>query len=82
MEIIVELTTWQGETVKVSARKSPSDSYKPDESDPTVTEFVVELDDYSEKDIAMMSGGINLHNWHEKNKAKLYCSNTPRKWSK
>jgi|TARA_R110000822_G_scaffold12971_1_gene46612 hypothetical protein len=67
MEIIIELTTWQGETVKVSARKSPSDSYKPDESDPTVTEFVVELDDYSEKDEQQYFS---------------YCSNTPRKWSK
>ena len=67
MEIIIELTTWQGETVKVSARKSPSDSYKPDESDPTVTEFVVEVDDYSDKD---------------EKQYLSYCTNTPRKWSR
>ena len=59
MEIIVELTTWQGETVKVSARKSPSDSYTPDESDPTVTEFVVELDDYKEKDEQQMRSNFS-----------------------
>ena len=67
MEIIIELTTWQGETVKVSARKSPSDSYKPDESDTTVTEFVVELDDYSDKD---------------EKQYLSYCNNIPRKWSR
>ena len=67
MEIIVEIVSYNGQINSVSARKLPSDSYTPDESDPTVTEFVVELDDYTKKD---------------EQQYLSYCNNIPRKWSK
>mgnify|MGYP003627275232 CR=1 FL=1 len=64
MEIIVEVLSYNGKIAGVSARKLPSDDYIIDESDPSVKEFIVELSDYTEKDIMMMTGGIKLHNWH------------------
>jgi len=67
MEIVVEVLIYNGTIKGVSARKSPSDDYILDESDPTVKEYLVELNDYTEKDIAMMSGGIELHDWHNFN---------------
>ena len=67
MEVIVEVVIYNGTIKGVSARKSPSDDYIIDESDPTVKEFKVELSDYSEKDIMLMTGGIKLHNWHSFN---------------
>ena len=66
MEIIVEIVSYNGQINSVSARKSPSGSYTPDESDPTVTEFMVELNDYTKKDEQQYFS---------------YCDNTPRKWS-
>jgi hypothetical protein len=67
MEIVVEVLIYNGTIKGVSARKSPSDDYILDESDPTVKEYLVELNDYTEKDMAMMSGGIELHDWHNFN---------------
>ena len=67
MEVIVEIVSYNGQINSVSARKLPSDSYILDKSDPTVTEFVVELDDYSDKD---------------EKQYLSYCTNTPRKWSR
>jgi nicotinate-nucleotide pyrophosphorylase len=66
MKIIVEVLTYNGGVKGVSARKAP-DNYIVDESDPSVTEYIVELNDYSEKDMKHMSGGIELHNWHNFN---------------
>ena len=67
MEVIVEVVIYNGTIKGVSARKSPSDNYIIDDSDPTVKEFIVELSDYTEKDIMLMTGGIKLHNWHNFN---------------
>ena len=66
MEIIVEVLSYNDKIAGVSARKAP-DHYIADESDPSVKEFIVELSDYTEKDIMMMTGGIKLHNWHNFN---------------
>ena len=66
MEIVVEVLIYNGGVKGVSARKAPDD-YIIDESDPSVKEFIVELSDYTEKDIMMMTGGIKLHNWHNFN---------------
>jgi hypothetical protein len=66
MEIVVEVLSYNGGVKGVSARKAP-DNYILDESDPTVKEYLVELNDYTEKDMAMMSGGIELHDWHNFN---------------
>ena len=77
MEVIVEVVIYNGTIKGVSARKSPSDSYIIDDSDPTVKEFIVELSDYTEKDIIMMSGGIKLHDWHKfNNKGRSYEKST------
>ena len=66
MEIIVSVCHYRGNIVGVNARKAPY-VYKAsnDDSDPTVTEFVIELEDYSAEDIQTMS----------------YCDNKPRKWT-
>ena len=63
MKIIVEVLSYNDKIAGVSARKAPDD-YVIDESDPTVAEYIVELNDYSEKDMVHMSGGIGLHDWH------------------
>tara|TARA_B100000131_G_scaffold189499_1_gene182362 strand:- start:111 stop:383 length:273 start_codon:yes stop_codon:yes gene_type:complete len=80
MEVIVEITSVDGEVLEVHARKCLKARGKKRLLDKKtvggkkikIIEFTVGLDDYTDQDIK---------DWHEGHEPQeFYCSNEPRKW--